>query len=121
MNIERSSGILMHITSLPSAFGIGDLGPVAYRFVDFLKDSGHHYWQILPINPTADTFAHSPYSSFSAFAGNPLLISPELLVKDGFLSKNDLKDVPGFNDQTVEYAKVVAYKTSLLEKAYAAF
>lgn len=112
---------MMHITSLPSNFGIGDLGPMAYQFVDFLKASGHRYWQILPINPTAELFGHSPYSSFSAFAGNPLLISPEYLVKDGFLSKKDLASVPDFSDEKVEFEKVSEYKKSVLEKTYSNF
>ena len=88
----RSCGILCHISSLPSPFGIGDLGPEAYRFVEFLARSGQQWWQVLPINPTEPALAHSPYSSFSAFAGNPLFISPELLVKEGFLDRKDIQD-----------------------------
>ena len=79
MELKRSSGILLHITSLPSPFGIGDLGPEAYEFVEFLETSGTKYWQILPLTPTDAGYKHSPYSSDSAFAGNTLLISPELL------------------------------------------
>ena len=88
---KRLSGILLHISSLPSAYGIGDLGPYAFAFADFLKSSGQKYWQILPINPTDGINGHSPYSCFSAFAGNPLLISPDILVIDGFLKPSDLK------------------------------
>lgn len=121
MELKRSSGILMHISSLPSPYGIGDLGATAYRFVDFLRESGHHYWQILPINSTVESMGHSPYSSFSAFAGNPLLISPELLANDGFLSKKDLQPAVQFNDQQVEFKVVGDYKIGLLEKAYANF
>ena len=87
---KRASGVLLHISSLPSAYGIGDLGPEAYEWVDFLYKSKQTYWQILPLNPTEEINGHSPYSSNSAFAGNTLLISPDLLVKDGLLSKSDL-------------------------------
>lgn len=87
---ERRAGILMHITSLPSSFGVGDLGPVAYSFVDFLKSTRQTYWQILPLSPTSKHNAHSPYSAHSAMAGNPLLISPEMLVKENLLSDEDI-------------------------------
>ena len=83
---ERKSGILMHVTSLPSCFGIGDLGPEAYRFADFLHDSGQRIWQILPLNPTKTALGNSPYSIPSAFAGNTQLISPDLLVQEGFVA-----------------------------------
>src|SRR5690554_6355668 len=99
MELKRSSGILMHISSLPSPYGIGDLGGTAYRFVDFLQKSGHHDWQILLINTAEESLGHSPYCSFSAFAGNPLLISPEMLVEAGLLLKKDLPPSTGLNDQ----------------------
>ncbi len=86
---DRASGVLLHITSLPGEFGVGDLGPDAYRFVDFLAAAGQRIWQILPLGPT--TRGDSPYSCYSAFAGNPLLISPRLLVRDGLLSDADLQ------------------------------
>ncbi len=86
---DRASGVLLHITSLPGEFGVGDLGPNAYRFVDFLAAAGQRIWQILPLGPTA--FGDSPYSCYSAFAGNPLLISPRILVRDGLLAEADLQ------------------------------
>ena len=82
MNFPRASGVLLHPTSLPGGFGIGDLGDEAYKFVDFLERAKQTYWQMLPLSPTG--WGDSPYSSFSAFAGNTLLVSPEKLVEDGF-------------------------------------
>lgn len=121
MSIKRSSGILMHITSLPSPYGIGDLGPSAYDFVNFLKESDHRYWQILPVTPTQDTFSHSPYSSFSAFGGNPLLISPELLEKSGFIMSKDYS-VPEISDpEKVDFPVVERFKRELLEIAFQNF
>ena len=86
-NSKRASGILLHVTSLPSAFGIGDLGPESYRFVDLLADNKQHLWSILPLSPTRLQDGNSPYQTSSAFAGNPLLISPEKLFQDGYLTK----------------------------------
>src|SRR5512137_1515030 len=87
---KRASGILLHITSLPSRYGIGDFGPEAYKFADFLKDSKQHYWQVLPLNPPAAVKnTWSPYDCLSAFAGNSILISPELLYRDGLLTKKE--------------------------------
>lgn len=121
MRLDRSSGILMHITSLPSKYGIGDIGPAAYEFVDFLQASGHKYWQLLPLNPTDNAYGHSPYSSYSAFAGNPLLISPQLLEKEGFL---DLKNCPApqkTSESKVEFQSVEEYKQDLFETAFSNF
>ncbi len=114
----RASGILLHITSLPSKFGIGDLGPASYQFVDFLKASHQQYWQILPLNPTDTFVGSSPYASYSAFAGNPLLINPEKLIEDGLLQENDIEMRPEFSNDTVEYKKVITYKTRILQLAY---
>jgi 4-alpha-glucanotransferase len=118
---KRRSGLLLHLTSLPSPFGIGDMGPRAYRFVDFLSDGKQTYWQILPLNPTDSIHNDSPYSSISAFAGNPLLISPERLVQDEWLLKSDLESPPPFQTDKVEYRAVHQYKERLWELAYARF
>jgi 4-alpha-glucanotransferase len=114
---KRGSGILLHITSLPSQYGIGDLGSSAYRFVDFLKAAGQRYWQILPLNPSNTYVGSSPYASYSAFAGNPLLISPELLVTDGLLQQDELDHSP-MPDHKVDYRKVIEFKTRILQAAY---
>ncbi|CAF1181581.1 unnamed protein product [Rotaria sordida] len=120
MEIERSSGILAHISSLPSSYGIGDLGPEAYKFINFLAETRQKIWQILPITPTASP---SPYSGMSAFGGHSWLISPEKLVESNFLSKNDLKmiDLSKFHDDYVAYKDVRNLKEELLGKAYEYF
>ena len=119
MNLTRSSGILAHPTSFPGKYGIGDLGGGAYGFVDFLAESGQRLWQILPLNPTS--FGDSPYQSFSAFAGNPLLISPDLLLNEGLLSEADLSDVPDFDPRKVDYGRVIEYKSALYRTAFTNF
>ncbi len=119
--LPRSSGILLHLTSLPGACGIGDLGPGALRFVDFLKSAGQKYWQILPYGPTDPCFGNSPYTSFSAFAGNHLLISPELLIQDGLLDNEDLNAFSGFPEDRVAYSQVIDVKNLLFEKAFFRF
>jgi 4-alpha-glucanotransferase len=118
---RRGSGILLHVTSLPSPFGIGDMGPWAYRFVDFLAESGQTFWQILPLNPTDPAHCNSPYHSFSAFACNPILISPERLVEDGLLEDRDIKPVPDFPLRRVDHRALIEYKGRLLKKAYDRF
>src|SRR5690349_4813493 len=119
MKFPRSSGILLHPTSLPGPFGIGEIGPEAYRFADFLQSAGMKIWQVLPLNPTG--YADSPYQCFSAFAGNPLLISTDALVDEGVLSANDLKQVPHFPTDHVDFGEVIPYKLSLLRRAAADF
>ncbi len=116
--IRRGSGILLHITSLPSPYGIGDLGPDAYRFVDFLSETQQSYWQILPLTLTCPAYGNSPYSSFSALAGNILLISPDRMVKDEFLSESDILEVPDFPEDKVNYDSVITYKEKLFNKVY---
>jgi 4-alpha-glucanotransferase len=117
----RGSGILLHITSLPGRYGIGDLGPEAYRFVDFLQTAGQRYWQILPVHPTDIRYDNSPYHAISAFAGNPLLISPELLVEDGYLDQSDIEPISACSDERVDYASVITYKERLFDIAYNRF
>lgn len=119
MRFQRSSGILLHPTSLPGDFGIGDLGPSAYRFIDLLESMGQGVWQVLPLGPTG--YGDSPYQCFSAFAGNPLLISPEMLVREGLLADEDLEDCPSFPVDRVDYGAVISYKTQLLERAHDSF
>ncbi|CCH67050.1 4-alpha-glucanotransferase (amylomaltase) [Richelia intracellularis HH01] len=115
MSFSRASGILLHPTSLPSQFGIGDLGESAYKFVDFLEASGQKLWQILPLGPTG--YEYSPYTmNFSAFAGNHLLISLEKLVKQGLLQAEELAPFPPEdNPQRVNFGRVITYKTRILK------
>ncbi len=116
--LNRSAGILLHITSLPSAFGIGDLGPGAFAFAGFLQRSGQTFWQLLPLNPITAGQGFSPYSAYSGMAGNPLLISPELLVKDGLLSKKDITKYKVEESDKVDYEQAEKTKYALLDKAY---
>jgi 4-alpha-glucanotransferase len=113
----RSSGILLHISSLPGPFGIGDLGESAYRFVDFLAEYQQHLWQILPLGPTKDGSHHSPYDALSAFAGNPLFVSPDLLVRDGLLPVSALHETSALPEGVVNYAEASARKLSLCRLA----
>lgn len=121
MKWTRSSGLLLHITSLPSDYGIGDMGTSAYEFADFLHAAGQKYWQLLPLNPTKQTYGNSPYSSPSAFAGNTLLICPERLVQEGYLTKSDISHSIRFSKHAVLFDKAVELKTAILEKAYQKF
>lgn len=116
MRFPRAAGVLVHPTSFPSRYGIGDLGPYAYQFIDFLVQSKQTVWQVLPLGPTG--YADSPYQSFSAFAGNPMLISPDGLVKQGYLAAEAIKTVPHFPEQAVDYGPVIDYKQSLLQQSY---
>ena len=123
MTFERASGILLHPTSLPSRFGIGDLGKSAYEFVDFLEKSGQKLWQVLPLGPTG--YEHSPYTmNFSAFAGNPLLISLDRLVDEGLIKPDELTPLPESADITadrVNFDRVIPHKTKFLKLAYERF
>ncbi|NLC71511.1 MAG: 4-alpha-glucanotransferase [Desulfuromonadaceae bacterium] len=119
--MKRGSGILLHISSLPSDFGIGDLGPEAFHFADFLAETGQSYWQILPLNPTDPHAGSSPYRSSSAFAGNPLFISPEILCREGLIDEADLAAGSSLPRHRVDYPAVAVYKNDLFHKAFARF
>jgi 4-alpha-glucanotransferase len=119
MRFKRSSGILLHPTSLPGRFGVGDLGGEAYGFVDWLASAGQVFWQIMPLGPTG--YGDSPYSAFSAFAGNTNLVSPEKLVESGLLADSDIRDTPDATPERVKYGEVIDYKRNLLEKAFRNF
>jgi len=119
MTFRRASGILLHPTSLPGRFGIGDLGPAAYRFADFLIESGQSLWQVLPLGPTG--YGDSPYACYSAFAGNTLLISPERLAEDGLLNQSELDEVESVPDEKVDFGRAHEIKDHLLKKVFARY
>ncbi|MCB8982980.1 MAG: 4-alpha-glucanotransferase [Ardenticatenaceae bacterium] len=119
MRFPRAAGVLVHPTSFPSRFGIGDFGEQAYRFIDFLVDSRQSLWQVLPLGPTG--YADSPYQCFSAFAGSPLLISPDKLVDDGYLPATAVQSVPYFPTHAVDYGEVIDYKNALYQQAFTHF
>ena len=121
MDLKRKSGILLSIHSLPSSFGIGDLGNEAYVFADFLHNAGQKLWQILPLNPTDVQFGNSPYSSVSAFAMNPLLISLEDLEKKGLLKKRDMVPVSTSIHNGIDYAEVCEAREKTFKRAFAYF
>ncbi len=114
--MERASGIIMPIFSLPSKYGIGTMGKEAYKFADFLKKAGQKYWQVLPLGPTS--CGNSPYSSWSTFAGNPNLIDLEELAEEGLMSKADLEKIDWGEGEDVDYEKVIKNKPLMLRKAY---
>ncbi|MGP0071626.1 MAG: 4-alpha-glucanotransferase [Bryobacteraceae bacterium] len=115
MRFPRSSGILLHPTSLPGRYGIGDLGAEARHFIDFLASAGQTLWQVLPLGPTG--YGDSPYQCFSAWAGNPLLISLERLVEQGWMHASRLATAPQFPEDRVEFERLIPWKTALLESA----
>jgi 4-alpha-glucanotransferase len=119
MKFSRSSGILLHPTSLPGSFGIGDFGDEAYRFADFLVASGQSLWQVLPLGPTGH--GNSPYACYSAFAGNTLLVSPQRLVQEGLLDQDDLSNPPAFPEDEIAFDAVTHFKDQLLRKAFDRF
>jgi 4-alpha-glucanotransferase len=116
---SRVAGILLHPTSLPGPHGIGELGPTALAFLDFLQETGQRLWQVLPLGPTG--YGDSPYQCFSAFAGNPLLVSLDRLRDLGLLTDADLARRPRFEERAVDFGRVIEWKRPLLEKAHAAF
>jgi 4-alpha-glucanotransferase len=119
MKHNRASGILLHPTSLPGEYGIGDIGPQALRWIDFLAEAGCSLWQVLPLGPTG--YGDSPYQSFSAFAGNPYIISPKLLLEEGLLKQEDLADMPDFPEDRVDFGPLIEWKVKLLDRAYQHF
>lgn len=119
MLFPRSSGILLHPTSLPGRYGIGDLGDAAYRFVDYLKSMGQSIWQVLPLGPTS--YGDSPYQSLSTFAGNTNLISFDKLIEMGYLTAQDVADLPDFPAHQVDYGPVIEYHNAKLALAYRRF
>src|SRR4029077_8579109 len=114
----RASGVLLHVTSLPSPYGIGDVGPAAVAWVDRLHDARQGWWQALPLGPTG--YGDSPYQALSSFAGNPLLISPDWLIEDGLLRADDCAGV-SFSATTVDFDAVTRFKYALLETAWRNF
>lgn len=119
MRFPRKSGILLHISSLPSKYGIGDMGSEARAFIDFLEESKQGLWQVLPLNPVDEY--NSPYKSPSVFAGNTMLVSLDLLVEDGFLQVGELSDSPDFSSDRVEFIEVGEFKEILFRKAFNKF
>jgi 4-alpha-glucanotransferase len=114
----RGSGLLLHVTSLPSPYGIGDVGPGAIAWIDRLADAGQCWWQALPLGPTG--YGNSPYQPLSSFAGNGLLVSPDWLIEDGLLGASDCR-ASSFYPSAVDYNTVIPFKHQLLEKAWANF
>ena len=126
MTTKRGAGILLPVTSLPSKYGIGDFGPEALKFAQFLHDAGQSIWQVLPMTTIDPGCGNSPYSPTSAFAGNYLLVSPELLVEDGLLSEDELKKSAArydfsANPERVDYDSARLFKTDILNAAYKSF
>ena len=119
MKRTRTAGVILHPTSLPSRFGIGDFGPTAAAYVEWLAGAGASWWQVLPLHPPGP--GDSPYSAISTFAGNELLISPDLLVEDGVLSDAEVAEVPDLPSEWVEFNEVRPFKIGLLRRAYIRF
>jgi 4-alpha-glucanotransferase len=113
---RRAAGVLMHVSSLPGPYFLGDLGPAAHQFIDFLASAGQSYWQMLPVVPIGD--GNSPYSTISSFAGEALFISPELLVRDGLLKKDEIKPPAGGAARKASYAKARKVRGALLKTAF---
>ncbi|MBN1352224.1 4-alpha-glucanotransferase [candidate division KSB1 bacterium] len=119
MKFKRASGILLHPTSFPGKYGIGELGSAGYEFIDFLSSCAQKLWQVMPLGPTG--YGDSPYACFSAFAGNHLLISLDELVRQSTLSEADIADPPPFPDDKVDYGSVIDYRSDLLRKSFENF
>jgi 4-alpha-glucanotransferase len=119
MRFERSSGVLLHPTSLPGPYGAGDLGAEALRFIEFLAEAGQKIWQVLPLNPTG--YGDSPYQCFSAFAGNPLLISLDRLAEQGWLNRDELSEVPDLPAAAIDYGATISFRFAMLRRAAGRF
>lgn len=119
MRMNRLSGVLLHPTSLPGPYGIGDLGPSALSFIERMAEAGQKIWQVLPLGPTG--YGDSPYAPFSSFAGNELLISPDLLAEEGLLELQELRAAPAFPANRVDFGSVIPWKRRLLDSAASAF
>ncbi|CEL95313.1 unnamed protein product [Vitrella brassicaformis CCMP3155] len=123
--LPRAAGVVLHPTALPSRYGVGDMGPPAYEFVDFLVKSGLKYWQVLPLGPTDAVMGHSPYMTLSTFAGNPLLISPTKLAEAGYLNHSDLTPLPpagpGKDATHIDFDAAVPHKMKLFRKSFEHF
>ncbi|MGB8212984.1 MAG: 4-alpha-glucanotransferase [Anaerolineales bacterium] len=119
MKFKRASGMILHPTSLPGPYGIGDLGPAAFRWLDWLAACGCSLWQVLPLGPTG--YGDSPYQCFSAFAGNPYLVSPEVLLEQGLLKPEDFSGMPAWESGRVDFGRLYLWKPALLEKAFERF
>jgi len=117
MSIPRSSGVLLHPTSLPGPYGIGELGVHAHAFIDWLAAAGQHYWQVMPLGPTG--YGDSPYQAFSAFAGNPYLISLQDLRTDGLLQDSDFDVIPEFSADRVDFGQQYIWRNQMLDRAFA--
>src|SRR3990170_2090381 len=114
MRLARSCGVVLHPTCLPGPYGIGDLGPAAHDYLDWLARAGARWWQGLPLNPAGPGW--SPYAATSTFAGNTALVSPELLIQDGLLEPIDLAEMPRLSPFKVEFERVVPFKGALLQR-----
>lgn len=121
MEMVRGSGVVMHISSLPGRYGIGNIGGAAREFVDFMVEAGQRYWQFLPLGPTSAIAVNSPYMSYSAFAGNRLFIDLEKLIEDGLVSGADFSSAPEFSQYNVDFRKVVPFVDQVLTKAFQEF
>ncbi|HOJ34596.1 MAG TPA: 4-alpha-glucanotransferase [Candidatus Hydrogenedentes bacterium] len=119
MKLPRSSGVLLHPVSLPGPYGIGDIGSDSEEFLQFLLEAGQRFWQVLPLGPTG--YGDSPYQAYSSFAGNPLLISPDVLLQEGLLDQEDLENRPSFLDDRIDYGSVIQWKSALLRRAHQNF
>ncbi len=121
MEMNRGSGVLLHISSLPGRYGIGNIGKPAREFVDFLAEAEQRYWQFLPVGPFSEIASYSPYMSFSAFAGNPVFIDLDQLAEEGLVGRTELDAAPDFSEYEVDFERVIEFNEQILTRAYNAF